>query len=587
MPDAFQRSKQTPREGRFSWAHALSWLGAGLLFAGWLTTEHFLPWVSWHAEVMAFLAVFWLAWWSLCVRPGAASSRLDVPGAILPLMFLGLVIVVQAAVGTITFAGDALVMGLYLVLSAAALMMGFAWGRAQAAPKHPGPAAAGPNLPYALAITLLAGALVSAAVAFAQVFDVWEGAGWIVRMPQLRRPGANLAQPNQLATLLLMGVASLLYLHAGGKLSGWAAGWIFFVLSAAVAATESRTGALSFAVLAAWCLVGRARAGLPLSPWTILIAGIGFFGLFWGWPLLMSASDVFAPDAQVNVRAGLRLVVWPQLLEAVALRPWGGWGLREVSQAHNAVVSAHAASEPFTYSHNLVIDLALGMGLPLTALLVLATAVWLGRRVRSSRSLLPWYCLAGMLPVAVHSMLEFPFAYAYFLAPVMLLLGVLEATSGARPILKVRAGSAAAALLVATVAGAWSVVEYLRIEEDFRVARFEALRIGQTPASHERPKVHLLTQLGALLDGARIVPHAGMSAEEIGLARKVALRYPWPATQNRYALSLALNGHPDEALRQMRVMRAMHGEKTYAEIKFNWEALAKQKHPQLGRLTLP
>jgi hypothetical protein len=258
-----------------------------------------------------------------------------------------------------------------------------------------------------------------------------------------------------------------------------------------------------------------------------------------------------------------------------------------VSEAHNAVAHAYELGAPFTYSHNILLDLLLGIGVPLTGLLVLVVGVWLWRRVRSTRSLAPWYCLAAVLPVAVHSLLEFPFAYAYFLAPVMFLLGVLEAVSGAKPVGRVGAWPAAAGLLLMTAVGVWSVVEYLTIEEDFRVARFEAMRIGQTPAGYERPQVHLLTQLDALLSGARIVPQPGMTGEQLTLAQQVALRYPWPATQNRYALSLALNGQPDEALRQLRVMRALHGQKIYAEIKSNWEALTKDKYPQLGALVLP
>jgi hypothetical protein len=224
---------------------------------------------------------------------------------------------------------------------------------------------------------------------------------------------------------------------------------------------------------------------------------------------------------------------------------------------------------------------------PLTALLVLVTGVWLWRRVRTANQLLPWYCLAVALPVAVHSMLEFPFAYAYFLVPVMFSLGALEGMTGAKPALRIGVAPAAALLLGVSIVAAWSVVEYVAIEEDFRVARFEALRVGQTPVNYQRPDVVLLTQLGALLEGSRISPKPGMKAEELELARKVALRYPWTATQNRYALSLALNGNPEEALRQLRVMRAMHGEKTYTEIKANWTTLAQEKYPLLRDLKLP
>jgi hypothetical protein len=133
----------------------------------------------------------------------------------------------------------------------------------------------------------------------------------------------------------------------------------------------------------------------------------------------------------------------------------------------------------------------------------------------------------------------------------------------------------------------WSVFEYFAIEEDFRVARFEAVRIGETPVDYVRPHTILLTQLGALVEDARITPAPGMNADQIELTRKAALRFPWTATQNRYALTLALNGNPQEAVRQLKVIRAMHGEKHYEQLKANWHELAKTRYPQLAELPMP
>jgi hypothetical protein len=207
--------------------------------------------------------------------------------------------------------------------------------------------------------------------------------------------------------------------------------------------------------------------------------------------------------------------------------------------------------------------------------------------MRDAQSLLPWYCIATALPLGVHSLLEFPFAYAYLLIPAMMAIGVLEGVLHSERVLRVAWGSAATALSLVTCLMIWSAVEYVSIEEDFRIARFEAMRIGETPIEYERPKITLLTQLDALLIGARLVPTPGMSKENIDLARKVALRYPWSATQNRYALTLALNGSSDEAMRQIKVIRAMHGERSYENIKLNWENLAMTKYPQLRELNLP
>lgn len=552
-----------------------------LLGSAWLVPLHFLPWMSWHSEVPAFLAVFLGGCFVLGQKLTAWRPIIEIPGSAMVWLGLGLLAMLQSACGLITFAGDALVLNLYFALCAIAWVLGYSGTRDRTMEDD------SQTMMVAVAATLLAGAAVSTLIALVQVFDVWDSASWISRMPQLRRPGGNLGQPNQLATLLLMGMASLLFLQQTGRL-GAATGWLLFLLlCVGVAVSESRTGVLSFSLLVLWGMAGRTRVGLKIPLWTMALASALFLALCLSWPMLMASAGSFTPDAQLNMRTGLRLAIWPQLIEAVFMHPWLGWGLREVSAAHNAVVHAYEISEPITYAHNILLDLAIGIGLPLTGLLILMTSVWVWRRVRATRHLLSWYCVAAVLPVVVHSMLEFPFAYAYFLAPAMFLLGRLESLTGGHVVWRINTKIAAVFMGMTTIMACWSVVEYLKIEEDFRVARFEALHVGQTPADYERPKVTLLTQLGGLLEGARIVPKPGMQREQLELARAVASRYPWPATQNRYALSLALNDNSTEAIRQLQVMRAMHGQKTYAEIKSNWDTLGQEKYPQLRELKLP
>lgn len=545
---------------------------------------HVLPWVSWHNEMLAFAGVLLLAAFSLFqFWDRRATSRIPLPGATLLLMALAVTAVLQAVGGLILFWGDALVLVFYLALCIAALQLGFA-------------AAGDPALvesrARALAVTLLLGALASTVVALVQTLNVWDGVEWIARMPYQRRPGGNLAQPNQLATLVLMGLASLVFLHEARRLSGGLFGLTALVLLAGIAVSESRTGLLGFGLLAGWWLYGRHRSGLRcLRPWTWVLLALVLLFLFVGWPSWFNTIDGITPTPTptpaASNRTAMRFVVWSQLMEAIGQRPWFGWGLREVSQAHNAVAHAYSLSEPYSYSHNIVIDLAVGLGLPLALLVVILVGTWLWRRGGAAQTPLQWYCLGVALPVAVHSMSEFPFAYAYFLAPVMILLGINERLSSARVWLQIDRKMAGALLLAFGILASWSVVEYVELEEDFRIARFEALRVGQTPQTYQPPEIHLLTQLDGLVRGARIMPHPGMTKDELDLLRKVALRYPWPAIQNRYALSLVLNQQQEEGLRQLKVIRAQYGEKVSDAIKSSWETLAEEKYPQLRGLQLP
>jgi hypothetical protein len=131
-----------------------------------------------------------------------------------------------------------------------------------------------------------------------------------------------------------------------------------------------------------------------------------------------------------------------------------------------------------------------------------------------------------------------------------------------------------------------SVVEYVDVQEDYIVARFEGRKVKQ-PIGYERPNTVLLTQLDALLAGLRMVPQPGMTAEQLETARQVALRFPWPLVQNRYALALALNGHEDAAQKELKIMRVMHGPVFYAGLKEQWMELALEKHPQLLSFKMP
>lgn len=556
-----------------------------LLFGSFVQPLHLLPWVSWHSEVLAFLAMMLMALSAVISRSGI-RSEFHLPAIAIPMFGLALLVCAQYFAAAIPYLGDALVYCLYCLLCLMAMALGYHSAKRQ------------DGLLLGMAGAVLAAAVASAFISLVQAFGLGADYSWLAGMPYLTRPGANLGQPNQLATLLLMGIASVVFLCESQKFGRVPSAFVVFLLITSLAATESRAGALGFGALLMWWLFKRKTGAVKLKVWHAAIVVIAYLCLFQLWPLWIAeffqpaVSTAAANTAATNTAATdtvayNRWIIWPQLVQAILLRPWFGWGVGQVSTAHNAVVDAYPVSEPYTYAHNIVLDLALGVGLPLTLLLVLVVSVWLWRRMHAAKQLKQWYCVALMVPVAVHSLVEFPFAYAYFLVPVMFALGSLEADLGSKSVFRLNAKSMVVGLFIGTGLFTWLAIEYVRIEEDFRIVRFEASRFGQTPAGYERPSVYLLTQLDALLHAGRIVPRPNMPVQEIELARAVALRFPWPATQNRYALSLALNGNPAEAMRQLRVMQAQHGKKAYKNIKQLWVVMAEEKYPQLGALQMP
>lgn len=382
-------------------------------------------------------------------------------------------------------------------------------------------------------------------------------------MGSLRRPGGNLGQTNHLATLLVMGMASGVYLQLRQQWTSGTTAFIALFLGAGLAATESRTGLLSLAALSAWWLWKQPYIAPHMPRSGAIGLTVAVVAMFLVWPSLFNAVHMMGDSAIESRLSSLndaRLAIWVQLGEAALLKPWWGWGINQTAHAHHAVAHLHGASTPLTFAHNLLLDLALWVGLPLTGVFTALAAIWAWRRTTATRTLTPWYGLAIALPVAVHSMLEYPFAYAYFLVPLMLGIGVAEGALGGRVWLRLRPRTAGGLLLVTTLLMTWSAAEYIKAEEDYRVGRFEMLRIGATPTAYERPNIAMLTQLGALLQGIRLPLTSDMPASDLELLRTVALSNPLPTVKYRYAMALALNKRPAEATRQLQVLRAQHGE---------------------------
>lgn len=554
---------------------------------GLLQPDHFLPWMSWHSEAAAFLAAILLVIYFYQKKSILSKRYIEVSWPSLFLVFLVFLVFLQMSLGVIEFFGDAVVYGLYIgvgffVVIAGRSALGLGRG-----------AVGGADLILAIySILFLSVAVVSSLISFSQVLGVDDAFNLILHPLQARRPGANMGQPNHLSTLIAMGYLGW-YFCLWKRFFGKAVGaFLLLILTMAIVVTESRTGILIiFALSAFWsvksCTVKNKNDYSLVVAYLILL-----LILFYLWPKLFSfyqngglSSEWFSE--QPNIKIGTRFIIWPQLIEAAMQRPFFGWGFGGVSRAHNAVLDRHLIGEPFTYAHNFFLDLLIGFGFPLTVLLIGFLVCYFGSINKKIKEQRHWFLFAFLIPLAIHSLLEFPFAYAYFLFPWLFLVGVVDAEFNSKALFRIQRIFYAPVFSVMLVLLLWSVFEYTEIEADFRFARFEAANIGEVPNAYVAPNIFLLTQMSSLLVVARSQPHPGMSLSEIEQMRKVALRFPWTATQNRYALTLALNGHTFEAKRQLEVMRVMHGFETHKRLMEYWDYQSKTKYPELRRVMQP
>jgi hypothetical protein len=137
-------------------------------------------------------------------------------------------------------------------------------------------------------------------------------------------------------------------------------------------------------------------------------------------------------DGEINCSS--RLVLWSNVLQLIAQKPWTGWGWGELDYAHfMTVYPGDRFCEILDNAHNLPLHIAVELGVPVafTAVVAVAALVWKSKPwcEQNSRRQLAWSVL---LLIAVHSMVEYPLWYGPFELAAICSVWMLG-TAGAQP----------------------------------------------------------------------------------------------------------------------------------------------------------
>ena len=551
----------------------------GLLFftISWLSYDHYRPWVNFHAEALAIAGLSSLV---LCLL-FRAGITLKVPTVSKWIALVALVPWLQYFSGISIFAGDALVNGMYLLALACAVWAGFQIAQHSAATEE--------SRVTGLMHSFWIAAMVSAAIGLAQWFNVQEPIGMYVVQGDIgERAMGNLGQPNQLATLLLMGMVAFAWVFERGLIGRFAFGLGIGFMTLVLVMAYSRAGMIGVFSIAAFLIwkKGRfqSRLGWPhFVAWVLLcIAGTIALPMV-SEALMLSNNQSFSrPEA-----VGQRVMMWKQVGYAIWQAPWFGYGWNQTPTAHAAGAVAYPFSVTYTNAHSFVMDMLAWNGLPLGLLLLSVIAWWFLSRLWTCASRDSVFAMAALLPFAMHSMVEYPFAYAYFLVAAGLFIGMVEANHIGVKTVSINLRWAWPLAFLWAVTGSYLVYEYFLIEEDFRVVRFENLKLGHTPSEYAAPDIRMLSQMGTMLKAARLRASPGMSAAEMETLRTVSSRFAYGAVRFRYAQALALNGDPHGAIDQLAIIHGMYGSQYYAACVAELQLLANTKYPQLAAILKP
>lgn len=532
------------------------WLAAIFIALAWLLPVHYRPWVTYTGDAMAFLALF-------ALTIPLFKQRLQVPKISLPLLLLMFVPLLQCATGELFFFSKALVSSCYIFAFWLSIVVAYNLSLAEQRPA----------LFAAFCELVLYVAALSGVIAVFQWLTIDQYFPGFMADLRSGRPYANFAQPNNMATFLILGVLSALYLYERKQL---ALGWLIpsvAVILFAIALSQSRTSWVALLCIVMYMGYQRYRGLLHIHWRSIALCAISFVAFLW---LIPQISAVFAEALDAPIKAVdlarratgdmSRMAIWNQMLHAIAAEPWWGYGWHQTSVAYTLISDTVQGPVWIKSAHNFVLDFALWNGLVIAVPFLAYFAYWMLRLHLNIRSLESVVAMLMLGAILTHAMLEFPLFYAYFLLPFGFLIGVLQAQKdGACWSWSPRFTQ------LSFVVGA---VIMLAIHRDYVVVGpklSQSIKYDDPAKWTNNKPIYLLSEFDRRIAWVRLNPYTHVSPEHIQQIDEMVLNYPIPYDLLKYARLLAYNGYEQEAKHQLLRLKLLR------DLNVSYESLIEEQ----------
>lgn len=535
----------------------LTLIAAILISLAWLMPIHYRPWVTYTGELYAFFALFAIT--AICLK-----EKLKISVISLPLLLLACIPLIQFLLGQVFFFSTAM-MGFIFVFNfwlASVLGYNFSTGNYNREETFT-------NLSY----VFLASGTITGLIALCQWSNLDSILPGMVNISGNQRPYANFAQPNNMATFLVMALMSCLYLYEKKKIQ---TKWLFAcaaVIVMGAALSQSRTAWVAAIAIMLYLVFYQYKGIIRLkwyysTAWFVFfIACIGAFPLLSQLAAQAMDTDVVQSRDVVSRATGdmSRLAIWQQMLAAIQAQPWWGYGWYQTSVAFVSITDTVQGPVWIRSAHNFIIDFLIWNGL-IIGLPFLAYFGYLGfqlqRWVNTPESVIGILMIGAFV---THAMFEFPQHYAYFLLPVGFIMGTVLAQ---------RADVAKQLIMPSWLIKAIFAVGVILITVIYRDYDTAVPKLGQSIRYEQQPEkitnekpIFLLTEFNHRIDWIRVNPYTKMSQNEIHEYEKLVVSYPTKYNLLKYIRLLAYNGYIKEAHHQLwRLNTIQKTELNYAEI---------------------
>lgn len=528
--------------------------GMAALAIGWLLPNKVFPWLAAWNEGFAFLGGALITggviignWKNKSLKTGISW-----PISIFIILCLG-VVWLQWVAGLLLFYGDAIIVNVYLLGFGFCVYSGVFLGNELEKDKWLD----------ALLFTISISGLVTAFIVLVQWTEVYNLAVFIQEIELNGRPFGNLGQVNHANTLLFMSCCSMVCLSVRKKIGIFATIGGHVIIIMCMIILSSRTGLVQIFMLLIYSVWINKSIVSKKNIYAYIIficCGLFFFAVPKISQFLLLRNNMRILDLSES-SGDLRRYLWIVMGDAVVKRPFLGYGWLQNASAQIAVAMQHPPLRyEFTYAHNLLLDLVIWCGIPLGVVLILLLSIWLIKYVRVSR-VNSDYLLMIPIGILLHCLLEYPFAYAYFLLPMGLIIGFIEAKNRQFGIFTFNKGLSIVVFAVYSLLLIQTGVEISYAINADTVLRMRSAKIGIDVERYDPPKLLLLNQLDALLKFRSMEPKPKMESEHLIFMEKVAHRYANFAILADLAYAKELNGMPEDRDKYIALGCAIYGEK--------------------------
>lgn len=456
-----------------------------------------------------------------------------------------------------------------------------------------------------LAWMILIGGALQALTGLVQYFNVSSEFSFMVEIKQGISIHGNINQRNHFATQMTLAAFALIYLHATDRTNRALTTALLILFAFAITVSSSRAAAVYIGAGFLLSLFSYRAARTPVH--YRLLQSIGLFLVSflliqfllpflndWLKHLLnamgfnVSGLEALAALQRgaaegIDVRISEWHKAWLMLLESPL---WGigigNYGWYSFNYQALPEFSTILKTTPFQHSHNLVMQVLADLGMAGFLLLLFMAFAWIRQMLPHWKDIAYWPILTLLLVLLLHSNVEYPLWYSFFLGLTAVLLGL-----GSRKAPKFRFTpglgqfAAGAALILSS---AILAITFLGFQDISQVNRLIFTTTPQQASAtlHAISKNPILTPWAEAAIAQHGAPDSSTLDQQLAMTTRVAQYRPSPINVNRQIVYLALAGKSVEASVLLKKAFAVYPS-DFSEFACHWKLAPVEKAQQLWK----